>query len=42
MMKDVIKALAALAALIGICACVVALLDRLGMLRRTYFSVGEN
>ena len=41
-MKDVVKALVVVAAVISICAGALTLLERLGLLRRSYLTVEEN
>jgi hypothetical protein len=41
-MKDVVKALVIVAAIISICASALTLLNQLGLLRRNYLTVEES
>jgi hypothetical protein len=41
-MKEVVKALVIVAALVSICASVLTLMNQLGLLRRNYLTVEES
>ena len=41
-MKDVVKALVIVAAVISICASVLTLMNQLGLLRRNYLTIQES
>lgn len=42
LMKDVLKVICIITAVVGICAAAVAVLNKNGMLRRRYLTIEEN